>query len=48
MSKRKRERAVKEVKPDGTLVLMSRAEESKWRKSIKTVIRNRARRKAGV
>jgi hypothetical protein len=39
MSKPK-ERTVKDIKPDGTIVLMTRAEERKWRKSIKTKIRN--------
>lgn len=41
MRKRKpqNERAVMEVKADGTIVLMSKAQERAWRKKVKTVIR---------
>ncbi len=38
-----RERAVKEVKADGTIVLMTKAAEKKWRKSIKSDINGRRR-----
>lgn len=38
---KQKERAGMEVKEDGSIVLMTKAEERAWRKKTKTVIRNK-------
>ena len=43
-----RERAVKEILPDGKIFLMSKADEKKWRKTIKSSIKARRSRRRNM
>lgn len=38
----KKERVIKEIRSDGTVVLMNQRQERAWRRVIKTTIRNSA------